>query len=115
MQKHAGIRPIVQPAKRGDKSFWMAIAAACAPRAGDGSSASNLVPVSDQDIFIRRAKPKVDQAIGQVVDDISLSPHSQSKPGEEAVCTENLIRGGTRENHLPSGRDDRPDVLLPYS
>jgi hypothetical protein len=54
----------VQPAKRGDKSFWMAIGAACAPHAGDGSSASNLVPVSDQDIFIRRVKPKVDQAIG---------------------------------------------------
>jgi hypothetical protein len=29
------------------------------------------------------------------------------------VCTENLIPVGDRQNHLPSERDDRPDVLLP--
>jgi hypothetical protein len=29
------------------------------------------------------------------------------------VCTENLIPVAARQNHLPSERDDRPDVLLP--
>jgi hypothetical protein len=31
------------------------------------------------------------------------------------VCTENPIPVGARQNHLPSERDDRPDVLLPFS
>jgi hypothetical protein len=35
------------------------------------------------------------------------------KPLVPPVCTENLIPVGARQNHLPSVRDDRPDVFLP--
>ena len=31
------------------------------------------------------------------------------------MYTENLIPVGARQNHLPSKRDDRPDVLLPWA
>jgi phosphoglycerate dehydrogenase-like enzyme len=51
------------------------------------------------------------EALRQIANTCGAQILIRSRSG--AVCTENLIPVGARQNHLRSERDDRPDVLLP--